>query len=228
MKKRNFVSQRGYSLIEIMIILVITAILVTFVVARFGKAGTQFKRQNISRELKVNLERARFDAVKRRAAAGQRSEVKILSPTSFTVKTDLNQNGTVSDATDTRTIDFSGQTDVTIVGKTIVGGVAVGNNLVFPITIKFDQFGRIEAKNGATTPQDITPLFTVCSEGCTADNATTKNADVIYVSPSGTVAMLNGDEKNAPTFPPPSNITAVPVAENVNPEICLDNANTGC
>lgn len=214
MKKRNFVSQRGYSLIEIMIVLVISAILATFAIARFGNAGTNFKRQNISRELKINLERARFDSVKRRAevvttATGttdSRAEITLVNATSFTVKTDLNQNGTL-DASDTRTIDFTGQSNVKI----------VGDALVFPITIKFDRYGRIEAKNGAAPPQDITPIFTICTDNCTAADATAANGDVIYVSPSGTVAMLNGGESK-PNFVRPI-VTVVEVDKNINEQL---------
>ncbi|MDQ3322790.1 MAG: prepilin-type N-terminal cleavage/methylation domain-containing protein [Acidobacteriota bacterium] len=212
MKKRNSVSQRGYSLIEIMIVLVITAILVTFAIARFGNAGTNFKRQNISRELKVNLERARFDSVKRRAENTARAEVTLVNATSFTVKTDMNQNGTL-DASDTKTIDFTGQSNVKI----------VGDALVFPITIQFDRYGRIEAKD--KTEKDITPIFTICTDGCAADNATPANADVIYVSPSGTVAMLKGGEKQ-PTFASPENITVVEVDKQINNELRVKSANS--
>ena len=183
MEKKKFDSERGYSSVELMIVLVITAILVTLALISFGNTQTQFNRQNIARELKVNLERARFDSVKRRAVnTADLAEVKLLSATSFSVKIDTNQNGTL-DANETRTINFAGQPTVRL----------VGNLLVFPITINFDRYGRITAKDGTSpTPQNITPIFTICTNNCTAANATASNADVIYVSPSGTVTMLAG------------------------------------
>lgn len=218
MKKRDYVSQRGYSLIEMLIVLTITTILVSFAVARFGSAETSFKRQNISRELKVNLERARSDSVKRRAevtvAGGvttdTRAEVKLLSATSFTVKTDVNQNGRI-DASDAKTIDFNGQSNTKITdkdGKSLVG---------FPITIKFDRYGRIEAKDSANN--DITPLFTVINGSA---GATAANADVIYVSPSGTVAMLKGGE-GKPKFDPPG-VSVVPSNTTVNDDLRLNSS----
>ncbi|MDQ6788867.1 MAG: prepilin-type N-terminal cleavage/methylation domain-containing protein [Acidobacteriota bacterium] len=212
MKKRNNISQRGFSLIELMIVLVITAVLVTLAIARFGGAKNQVKRQNISRELKVNLERARFDSVKRRAvSAAEQAQVKIINATSYTVRTDLNQNGTAADASDTRTIDFSGQNGINL----------VGNNLVFPITITFDQYGRATATDGTTpTPQTITPIFTICNDVCTAANATSNTADVIYVSPSGTVAMLSGGASQ-PTFQDPT-VTTVASTYNINPNVEVD------
>lgn len=174
MEKKKFKSERGYSLAELMVVLVITAILVTLAVISFGNTQRQFSRQNIARELKVSLERARFDSVKRRAVnTADLAEVKLLSATSFSVKLDVNQNGTL-DANETRTINFAGQTGVRL----------VGNSLVFPITINFDRYGRITAKDGTSpTPQNITPIFTICTNNCTAANATASNADVIYISP---------------------------------------------
>ena len=210
MKKKYFDFQHGYSLIETMIVLVIAAIIITFAVAGFGSSQTQFNRQNIARELKVSLERARFDSVKRRAVnTADLAEVKILSATSFSVKTDINQNGML-DASETRTINFNGQNGVRL----------VGNSLVFPITINFDRYGRITAKDGTSpTPQNITPIFTICTNNCTAANATASNADVIYVSPSGTVAMLVGGSSQ-PTFQSP-NVSNVNVNSNLNPDIRL-------
>lgn len=200
-----------------MIVLSVSAILATFAVGRFVSAGTSFKRQNVARELKINLERARFDSVKRRAENDARAEVTLTSPTSFTVETDLNQNGAL-DATDIRTIDFGGQNSIKI----------VGNALVFPVSIKFDRYGRIEAKDGTkdasgvAAPRDVTPIFTVCTDGCTSANATPANADVIYVSPSGTVAMLKGGATQ-PSFVAPS-VTPVPVTSQINDSIRINSA----
>ncbi len=203
-----------------MIVLVIMSIIVTFAVARFGSANTNFKRQNISRELKVNLERARFDSVKRRAevvgTVDSRAEVKITSPTSFTVKTDINQNGTL-DASDTKTINFAGQSNIKIVDRDNDGKQLFD----FPVTIKFDRYGRIEAKDRLA--KDITPLFTISTDE--AANISAANADVIYVSPSGTVAMLKGGESN-PTFTSPAGITVVPVDTQINNRIRVKSSNS--
>lgn len=82
------------------------------------------------RELKVSLERARFDSVKRRAAnVNQIANITINNTVSFNVTTDLNQNGTI-DVEETREIDFAGN-----------GVNFVGNNLNYPIIIRFDHHG---------------------------------------------------------------------------------------
>ena len=67
MKKADLYSQRGASVIEVLIVLVVVGILAVLAIASFGKSRENFARQNVAREFKVRLERARFDSVKRRA-----------------------------------------------------------------------------------------------------------------------------------------------------------------
>ncbi len=174
-------SQSGKSLIEMVIVLTVAAILVTFAVAQFGSSQRSFSRQNIARELKVSLERARFDSVKRRATQEvNMARVTIESATAFTLTLDLNQNGTL-EASDNKQVRFPN-----------AGVQIVGRELAFPITIKFNRFGHIIATNGVGAVIDL-PFFKVC-EGCTNLTANASNANIITVSPTGTVAMLNGGE----------------------------------
>ena len=65
MTKQRRDRQAGVSLIEVLIVLVIVAVLVTIAIAQFSRPKEVFQRQNIAREFKVALERARFDSVKR-------------------------------------------------------------------------------------------------------------------------------------------------------------------
>src|SRR5437016_6524106 len=110
-------SQSGASLLEIMIVLAIVVVIVGFAVTRMGRAGNNLQRQNIAREFKVDLERARFDSVKRRASVcADMSRVTINDATSFSVTTDLNQNGTL-EAAETQNLSFANRGDVTIVGN---------------------------------------------------------------------------------------------------------------
>src|SRR5438128_1555056 len=120
-------SQSGASLMEVLIVVAIAAILVTFAITQFGRSNRNLDRQNIAREFKVSLERARFDSVKRRASSSaDESTVTVLSPTSFSYTTDLNQNGQIDNPAETRTVDFASRgSDVTIAGTAFV----------YPITI---------------------------------------------------------------------------------------------
>src|SRR5687768_2574274 len=98
-------SESGVSLVELMVVVLIIAIVISIAVFSPGNANEQFKRQNAARELKVAFERARFDSVKRRADATGTptvplAYVRIDNATQFTLVTDANQDGDVTDAGD--------------------------------------------------------------------------------------------------------------------------------
>ena len=94
MTKQRRDRQAGVSLIEVLIVLVIVAVLVTIAIAQFSRPKEVFQRQNIAREFKVALERARFDSVKRRpATVADEAKVIVNSSTSFSYITDLDGDG---------------------------------------------------------------------------------------------------------------------------------------
>ena len=208
MKKLGMNTQSGVSVMELVIVLAIAAILLTFAAAQFGRAGDNFHRQNIARELKVSLERARFDSVKRRANGfADMSKVTILSETSFSYTADFNQNGEIDEPGETRTVDFADRGDVRI----------AGNTLIFPITISFNQQGQITAVDGSGA--DMVPLFYICNGSCTPSTVTSLNSNLIYVSPTGTVAMMVGGT-TVPTFNDPA-VTDVDSDLFVNPLLAV-------
>jgi len=210
MKKRKFDSQSGISLIEILIVLVILAILVTFSIAQFGDSRVVFERQNLAREFKVNLERARFDSVKRNAVVpAKRANVEVSDELSFNTTLDLNQNN-ILDESDTRTVDFSGRSSVKIVPDT---GTA-GDTIVFPMTITFDHRGHIISEDSSTPKKSVT-RFIFCTDSCTVATANAKNASVISISLTGTVSMIAGGETQ-PTFSSPT------ITNTINYEINPD------
>lgn len=215
MKKVEFNSQSGKSLIEILIVLVVGAILVAMAVTRMTNAQSNIQRQNFAREFKVNLERARFDAVKRRAVdLSQMARIKILTPTSYEVYLDYDQSGNL-ESTEKRLFSFPSQSNVRI----------LGSDMVLPVTIRFDRFGNTTTKNEETTPQtSVTPIFTFCEGNCTLETATVANSNVITLSPTGTVAMLAGGEA-LPTFNNPT-VTNVNSVTSINTWVVVreDNA----
>jgi Tfp pilus assembly protein FimT len=179
MKKVEFNAQSGKTLIELIIVLVIVMLVVTFAIYQSGTSKAEFNRQNLAREFKNYLERARFDSVKRRPTLDtDKAQIVINSATSYTVKLDLDQNGAIN-TTDTRAISWAS------------GNVKfVGSNLVYPVTISFDQRGKITITNGVASTS-TSDSFTIC-QSCTIGTANTTNANTISISPSGTVAMLSG------------------------------------
>lgn len=201
MKKVKFNAQSGKSLIEILIVLAVGGVLVAMAVTRMTSAQSNMQRQNLAREFKVNLERARFDAVKRRAiTVADMTRITITSATAYNVLIDLNQSGTL-ETSEVRYVSFPSLSGVQI----------LGTNLVFPVTIQFDRFGNTTTVNANGVA--VTPVFTFC-ENCTLATATVANSNIISLSSTGTVAMLNGGE-TLPTFGNPT-VTAVNTGSGIN------------
>jgi prepilin-type N-terminal cleavage/methylation domain-containing protein len=209
MKRRTkFTSQSGTSLIELIVVLVIISVLVTFAVAQFGSPKKNLERQNIVRELKVSLERARFDSVKRRAVTvNEKAKITIHNATSFSLSTDSNQNGIV-EYNEARRVEFADS-----------GINFVGANLAYPITVSFDRRGFITATNGIGAK--ITPNFTIC-KNCTASTVNAENSNTLSISPTGTVVLL-ASGKDIWLYENPE-VTAVNTDSQINQKVTVNPA----
>lgn len=211
MKIKKFYLQSGFSLIEVMIVVVLLAILTTIAILNFGNSKTDLQRQRIARELKVYLERARFDSVKRRAVdVNDMSRITLNSPSSFTAAIDLNENG-VLDATDIRQIDFDQRSETQI---------TVSNALIYPVTIRFNQRGQIIVKDNLGN--DVNPVFTICSKNCAETLPDNQDLTIISVSTSGTVAVLKKGQSPS-ALPTPSVTNTSP---ELNCYVMLTNSNS--
>ena len=213
-KKTSFSSASGFSLIELFIVLLVIGIIVTLAVLALGSSSSNLARQNVSREFKVALERARYDSVKRRPdTCDQMSRVEITSPTSFRLLTDTNRNGSIDTASETSLYEFAGRSSTEI----------VGDGIVYPITIRFD--GRGNTSSGpCSAPTATYSATTFCELPCTAATATAQNATVVYVSPTGTTTMLLGGE-TIPSFGEPT-VTSITPSLYINPLLSVWNAVT--
>ena len=184
-------SESGISALEVLIVISISVILFTAAVAQFGTSRQQLTRQNIAREFKVNLERCRFDSVRRRASEiDDMSRIVIRSQTSYDVMVDSNQDGAIS-SSEVRTINISGDSNTKILVATEL----------LPVTIRFNQRGHITSNSLGGS---VNPLFTICS-GSNCQMAmleTPENSNVISISPTGTVSMLYGGDVIPPLNPP--------------------------
>ena len=193
-------TESGVTIAELLVVIVVIGVLAAFALMQRGGANEQFQRQNVARELKVALERARFDSVKRRADGTDVPQARVvINATSFTLTTDRDQNG-VLEASDDQTTEFSAQN--------VVIGLEPG--LSFPVTVTYSQRGEPSARDPST---DTDPFFWVCNVSCSAPSAS--NANLILVTPTGTVNMLAGNV-SPPTFDPPSGITSVPPSNSIN------------
>jgi prepilin-type N-terminal cleavage/methylation domain-containing protein len=209
MTNRRLASERGYTLIEIVVVLVIVAIMATFAILALGSSTKNLSRQNVSKEFKVALERARFDSIRRRASTcTDMARVEINSATSFNIVTDINQNGVIDAESDTRTVDFSSTSLVEI----------VDDAPTYPVIIRFDERGYTSSGTcDSETPVDTPTIF--CEVPCSFDTATALNSNVVFVSPTGTAAMLAGGD-SIPTFSDPTNST-VEATANMNPLLAI-------
>jgi hypothetical protein len=193
---------------ELLIVLAIVAVIVTIAIVSVGNSNKNLQRQNIAREFKVDLERARFDSIRRRAnVCSDMSRVRIIDASSFSVSTDQNQNGTL-DAAETMTYSFAG-----------TGISVIGNGITLPVTIRFDERGHAVLTDCVSTPPPDVPLFYFCNGTCTTATANAQNSNIIFVSQSGTVAMLPGGS-TMPTFTAPTE-TPVPANQQINPLLAV-------
>lgn len=186
------IDQKGSTIVEMLVVVLIIAIVSTIALLQYTAPRQQFSRQNVSRELKVFLERARFDSVKRRADSASAQARVVINATSYTLSTDKNGNGTI-DSGDAIGRSFSG-TNIAI----------TGTGMVFPVTVYFDQRGEVQAIDGASAV--VNPVFRICLGNCSTP--TNGNSDLLIVTPTGTVNLLGGSA-NPPAFatPPVSPIT---------------------
>jgi prepilin-type N-terminal cleavage/methylation domain-containing protein len=187
--------QSGFSILELLMVIVVVTILATIGIVIFRGAKTDFERQRIVREFKIYLERARFDSVKRRATtAAQMSKIVLNGPFSFTAHLDFNNDGALS-PDEERLVDFTSRSSTRIV---------VSDTLNYPVTILFDRRGHVDSRDAASIP--VEPLFTICSECSSANPQTT----VLSLSTTGTVAVIrNGVLPSAMPTPAITNTSPI-------------------
>lgn len=187
-------AQSGFSIIEMVIVLAVTGILMTIAVITFGGAKVDLQRQSIAREFKNYLERARFDSVKRRAAAtADQANIVLTSSRAFTAHLDFDEDRVLR-TNEIRTVDFTQRAQTQI--------FVSDAGLNYPVTIRFDQRGHATATDSLGLT--ISPItFTICSSSnCTS---TSPDRTVISLSPSGTVAVLRNGQ--SPSVNPTPNIS---------------------
>jgi len=94
-------SEKGFSILQMVITLTVASIVSTFAVISFVNSRQSLRLQNSVRLLAGNLEKARLDSIRRHASPAN-SSVIFTSPTSYDVTMDFAGSGTLQ----TRTVNF--------------------------------------------------------------------------------------------------------------------------
>jgi prepilin-type N-terminal cleavage/methylation domain-containing protein len=186
----------GVTITELLVVIVVISVLAGFALMQQGPASEQLTRQNVARDLKTAFERARFDSVKRRADGAVPFATVQIESTQITLTTDANQDGDVDDASDSAVTQFP--PNITLAPRT---------GLSLPLTVSFNRRGE---------PDVVDPVFVICNGSCTFDNDTVSNANIVYVTSTGTVNMLPGGSEVA-VFAAPT-IQTVPGGTSIRTE----------
>ncbi len=204
----KFSNEKGLSLVELLMVISIIVIISTLAIMSLGSSKDQMIRQTVARELKVAFERARFDSVKRRAPKDDLLDIDeqanvVVTENSFTLKTDINQNGTLEAAEDR--VNTSWNSIISIRDES-------GAPLTSPITVAFDKRGEITTTGG-------TAAFLVCNGDCSTTR-NVNNSNLVIVTMTGTVNILPGGA-TAPTFAAPG-VTSVPSNANIQSMVTIN------
>lgn len=212
-------SQRGYSLAELIMVIVIIMVVSLMPIMMISSTKDRFSRQTFVRELKSALERARFDSVKRRPEMKEQMAKVVVSNDSFQLVTYANRIGTV-DSTGVAQVAQTQTKNINPPDAAITAHASSGlSSSSFPVTITFDSRGEITTTdaNGSTV---INPVFVICQGECSSHTA--ENSNIILVSPTGTVNLLPGDS-SIPTFVSPSTTGGVSAGSSINKMVTILN-----
>jgi prepilin-type N-terminal cleavage/methylation domain-containing protein len=194
MKFEQTKNQKGFSIVELLIVTVVVLTLSTTALFTIRRAHIDFQRQNLAKDFKTLLDRARYDSIKRRAVNfNDRAKVIINNKRSMSLISDMNQDGTLVPANEIKVLNFAG----TDTGKFMVA------NTNFPYTITYDQNGYVTTIDSTGTA--VALAFTICNYNCSdavGANINAQDTSVINISATGTSTILRGTETLATTNNP--------------------------
>ncbi len=177
-------SNAGFSLVELLIVVVIVGVVSAFALLSFRTSTKTFKLAGASRTLSTYVEKARVDSIRRHGGAS----ININSATSYTVNIDF---GGIGSST-ARTVNLPQGTSLTY---TLPPANTIINPATTPITIAYDWRGRpgTEVLITLTDPTAGVGSSTVnVSPVGDVSNDTTVVGPVTVPTPQTTVATTAG------------------------------------
>lgn len=190
-------SERGFSVLELILILAIIGIVSGFAYVRLAAAREVMRVTNSSREFTNFVQKARLDSIRRHATtAATQATIVVNNATTYTATGDFDGNGVTDSLRELQQgVSFS---------ATATDGSAV----VLPITITFDWRGRATCVD-SSAPAKTVNTFSVANTGGTW-------TDTIAVSSWGDASVSSGDSGessySAAAAPSPPTVSAAAAA----------------
>ncbi|MFN2497482.1 MAG: tetratricopeptide repeat protein [Pyrinomonadaceae bacterium] len=182
--------QKGFSVIELLIVLSIISVLSGFALMQITRARQAMIRENAARQFAGYLEKARVDSLRRHATtSAQMAQVSIVNASFYTVAIDANGDGALD-------------------APTVVSLASDGLQLngPFPRTIYFNWRGRtVDAAGNVALPDFVTISNTLTSR---IDLTTAGQPTLAGAQPSS--SAVNNSAAPAPSLRPKTQISPSP------------------
>jgi prepilin-type N-terminal cleavage/methylation domain-containing protein len=187
----NKTSARGFSLVELMIVLAVLALLVSFAVVSTARTRDRVRLADATRTFGNYLEKARTDSIRRHADSGSQAGVQVVNSTTFRVSYDSNSDGVLA-ATETLDVTLpNGVTFVTNPAPTAASYTWQGR-VAAPITYTL-QNSTGTATLSITTAGDVTINSSAAIPATTATPYPTPGATATPTpTPTPTTGNANG------------------------------------
>lgn len=170
--------ERGFSVIQLVIVVAIIAIISVMATMSISRAQQDMRRENTIREFKAYLEKARLDSIRRHATSTtNQATVTLTASNSYQVSMDFNYDGTIS-SSEVRTVTIPADRQVQF----------SAGSATLPVTTRFDWRGRATSTQSDGT--SVTPTFSISNTVNNGSSATTLNLTSMGDASVGTAATV--------------------------------------
>jgi Tfp pilus assembly protein FimT len=204
--------ERGFSAIEIMIVLTVSMVLMTFALVGVDQARERVRLQDGARALTNQLEKARTDSIRRHADAASQAGVQILNASTYRVAFDQNSDGVLAAG---ETLDVALPTGVTFVinpapsaasydwrGRVATPITYTLQNSTGTTTVNITGAGDVSLNSTAVVPATAsTPFLTPTPTPTPSPTPTPTTGDIngCSIAPSPTALTVRKSGKTAGT-----------------------------
>jgi Tfp pilus assembly protein FimT len=176
--------EAGFTLIQLVVAVAIIAIITVMATISISKAQQDMRRENIIREFKAYLEKARLDSIRRHpTATADQASVTITASNTYQISMDFNYDGTIA-ASEVRTITIPSNLQVQFSTGTVS----------LPMTTRFDWRGRASSVQSDGTA--VTSTFTIANTYSNGSSPTTLNLTSMGDASVGTAVTVTAPTRS--------------------------------